>query len=380
MENKFFREIKNQFGFGAMRLPMKDGQVDTEEMTKMVDAFLEAGFNYFDTAHGYLGGKSEVALRECLTSRYPREAYVLTNKLSTHFFTKEEDLEPLFQSQLDACGVDYFDFFLMHAQDGSIYEKYKRCHAYEFALKKKEEGKIRHFGISFHDTAEVLDRILTEQPEIEIVQIQFNYIDYEDPSVQSRKVYEVCEKHQKPVIVMEPVKGGTLVNLPEAAQVVFDELQKEEEIKKSNATYAIRFAASFPYIAMVLSGMGSLEQMLDNTSAMKDFQPLNAREMKAIEEVREVFNHLDMIPCTACHYCVLDNDCPMNIAIPELFACFNRKNTFHSWNQDYYYNNVLTRDHGKASDCIKCGMCEAICPQHLSIRSLLEDVAKEFEH
>lgn len=379
VQNKFFSEIKGTFGFGCMRLPMKNGNIDTAQMNQMVDIFLAGGLNYFDTAHGYLGGKSETALRECLTSRYPREQYILTNKLSTHFFNKEADLEPLFRAQLEACGVDYFDFYLMHAQDGAIFEKFKRCHAYEFGLQKKSEGKIRHFGISFHDKADVLERILTEYPQIEAVQIQFNYIDYEDASVESRKVYEVCEKHHKPVIVMEPVKGGTLVSLPDAAQKIFDELQEGKQVKSSNASYAIRFAAGFENIAMVLSGMSTIEQMEDNVSFMKDFKPLDEAEQEAIVRVRDVFRSMSMIPCTSCHYCVLDNDCPRKIRIPELFSCYNLKTTFHNWNQDYYYSNILTRDSGKASDCIKCGKCEKICPQHLPIRELLVKVADEFE-
>ena len=241
--NKFFSKIQKNFGFGCMRLPMKNGEVDHEELTKMVDTFMERGFNYFDTAHGYVGGKSEIALRECLTSRYPREAYVLTDKLSTHHFNRQEDIRPLFESQLAACGVEYFDFYLMHAQDRNIFEKFKKCRAYETALEFLAEGKIKHFGISFHDRAEVLEQILTEYPQIEVVQIQFNYVDYEDEAVESRKVYEVCEKHGKPVIVKEPVKGGSLVNLPPDAQKILDDLHGG-----SNASYAIRFAASFPNI------------------------------------------------------------------------------------------------------------------------------------
>ncbi len=209
-----FPEMRRKFGFGCMRLPMQGEKVDGQAMCAMVDAFLAAGFNYFDTAHGYLSGKSETALRECLTKRYPRSAYLLTDKLTGNFFEKEEDIRPFFESQLAACGVDYFDFYLMHAQNKDIYAKFKRCHAYEQGLQLKAEGKIRHFGISFHDTAEVLEQILTEYPQIEVVQIQLNYLDFEDPAVQSRRCYEVCCKHGKPVIVMEPVKGGSLVNLP----------------------------------------------------------------------------------------------------------------------------------------------------------------------
>ena len=374
MTNKFFPEIHGKFGFGCMRLPMQNGKVDLPQFTQMVDTFLDAGLNYFDTAHGYLGGKSETALRDALTSRHPREKYILTNKLSTHFFTREDQIRPLFEEQLKACGVDYFDFYLMHAQDGAIFEKYKKCRAYEIALELKAEGKIRHFGISFHDKADVLDRILTEYPQIEAVQMQFNYVDYEDPSVESRKVYETAVKHGKPVIVMEPVKGGSLVNLPEEAQKVFDALHGG-----SNASYALRFAAGFENMMMVLSGMSTIEQMKENVSFMAEPAPLNDEEQAAVDKVRNIFSSMSMIPCTACHYCVLDNDCPKKIQIPELFSCYNLKTTFHSWNQDYYYNNILTRDHGKASDCLKCGKCEKICPQHLPIRKLLEQVAQEFE-
>ena len=373
MKNKFFPEINGKFGFGCMRLPMVNGEVDMPQFCEMVDAFLDSGLNYFDTAHGYLSGKSELALREGLTSRYPRDRYILTNKLSTHFFTQEDQIRSLFEEQLRACGVEYFDFYLMHAQDGEIFEKYKRCRAYEIALELKEEGKIRHFGISFHDRAEVLDRILTEYPQIEAVQIQFNYLDYEDPSVESRKAYETAEKHGKPVIVMEPVKGGSLVNLPEEAQRVLDDMHGG-----SNASYALRFAAGFENMMMVLSGMSTVEQIRENVGFMAEPVSLNEEEQEAIRRVREIFSSLNMIPCTACHYCVLDNDCPKNIPIPELFSCYNLKTTFHSWNQDYYYT-IQTRDRGKASECLKCGKCERICPQHLEIRKLLVQVAQEFE-
>ena len=373
MTNKFFPEIRGKFGFGCMRLPMKDGEVDLPQFCEMVDAFIASGLNYFDTAHGYLGGKSETALREGLTSRYPRDRYILTNKLSTHFFTKEEQIRPLFEEQLRACGVEYFDFYLMHAQEAAIFEKYKKCRAYETAFALKEEGKVRHVGISFHDRAEVLDHILTEYPQIEAVQIQFNYLDYEDPSVESRKVYETAAKHGKPAIVMEPIKGGSLIDLPKDAQQVFDELHGG-----SNASYALRFAAGFENMMMVLSGMSTIGQLRENVSFMAEPQPLCEKELAAIDKVRRVFASLSIIPCTACHYCVLDNDCPKKIQIPELFSCYNRKTVFHSWNQDYYYN-IQTRDHGKASDCLKCGKCERICPQHLPIRKLLEQVAQEFE-
>lgn len=379
MDNTF-TEIKKNFGFGCMRLPMVDGEVDMEQFKKMVDLFLEEGFNYFDTAHGYLDGKSELALREGLTSRYPRDRYLLVNKLTSMYFHKEEEIRPFFENQLKWCGVDYFDVYLMHAQNAAEFEKYKKCHAYETALQLKEEGRIRHFGISFHDKAVVLDQILTEYPQVEIVQIQFNYLDYEDPSVEARKVYEVCRKHNKPVLVMEPVKGGSLVKLPENAQKIFDDLNEEEGTQMSNASYAIRYAAGFDGMKVVLSGMSDLQQMKDNLSYMKEFQPLNAKEKDAVAKVVEVFHGLDMIPCTACHYCVDENHCPKHIRIPDVFACLNSKKAFNDWNMDIYYSSVLSANgSGKASECIGCGGCERVCPQHLEIRKLLGDVAATFE-
>lgn len=379
MDNTF-TEIKKNFGFGCMRLPMVDGEVDMEQFKQMVDLFLEEGFNYFDTAHGYLDGKSELALREGLTSRYPRDRYLLVNKLTSMYFHKEEEIRPFFENQLKWCGVDYFDVYLMHAQNAAEFEKYKKCHAYETALQLKEEGRIRHFGISFHDKAVVLDQILTEYPQVEIVQIQFNYLDYEDPSVEARKVYEVCRKHNKPVLVMEPVKGGSLVKLPEDAQKIFDDLNEEEGTQMSNASYAIRYAAGFDGMKVVLSGMSDLQQMKDNLSYMKEFQSLNAKEKEAVAKVVEVFHGLDMIPCTACHYCVDENHCPKHIRIPDVFACLNSKKAFNDWNMDIYYSSVLSANgSGKASECIGCGGCERVCPQHLEIRKLLGDVAATFE-
>ena len=365
-------KVKKNFGFGCMRLPMNGDQVDIAETTRMVDEFLAQGFNYFDTAHGYIGGKSELALKECLTSRYPREAYSLTDKLTDSYFKTETDIRPFFESQLEACGVDYFDFYLMHAQNADNFKKFKACRAYETAFALKAEGRIRHVGLSFHDRAEVLDQILTEYPQIEVVQIQFNYLDYDDIAVQSRKCYEVCRKHGKPVLVMEPVKGGSLVNLPEEAKKVLDDLHGG-----SPASYAIRFAAGFPGMMMVLSGMSDLEQMKDNLSYMRDFKPLNETELAAVNKVQEIFHKMNMIPCTACRYCV--EGCPKQISIPDLFAIMNIKQLHHDWNADYYYEEVHTAPGRRASDCLKCGKCEKICPQHLPIRKLLEEIAKEFD-
>ena len=366
-----FAEVKKNFGFGCMRLPMKDGEVDREETSRMVDTFLGNGFNYFDTAHGYLDGKSELALKDCLTGRYPRDRYLLTNKLTNSFFQKQEDIRPFLESQLEACGVAYFDFYLMHAQNAEVFKYFKECRAYETAFEMKAEGKIRHVGLSFHDRPEVLEQILTEYPQIEIVQIQFNYVDYDNPTVQSRACYEVCRKFGKPVIVMEPVKGGNLVNLPEKAAEILRELHGG-----SLASYAIRFAAGFPGIMMVLSGMSNLAQMQDNISYMKNFMPLNETELAAVERVQEIFKSMNLIPCTACHYCT--EGCPQHIAIPDLFATMNSKKLYKDWNADYYYG-IHTGPGRRASDCLKCGKCEKACPQHLPIRQLLEGVAKGFE-
>ena len=353
--------VKKNFGFGCMRLPMIGEEVDIEQTKQMVDAFLDAGFNYFDTAHGYIQGKSEKALKTCLTSRYPREKYILTDKLTANYFKTEADIRPFFESQLEICGVEYFDFYLMHAQGLVNYDHFKECRAYETAFELKKEGKIRHVGISFHDRAEVLERILTEYPEIEVVQIQFNYIDYDDPAVQSRKCYEVCRKFNKPVIVMEPVKGGNLVNLPENAKAVLEDLHGG-----SPASYAIRFVAGFPGMMMVLSGMSNMEQMQDNISFMRDFKPLDETERAAVEKVQEIFHSKNLIPCTACRYCT--DGCPKHISIPDLFAIMNTKQIHHDWNADCYYEDVYTAPGRKASDCLKCGKCEKVTPMDEMIR------------
>ena len=361
--NPHFPEIKKNFGFGMMRLPMVGEEVDLEQTCKMVDAFVEAGFNYFDTAHPYIQGKSEQAVKHCIADRYPRESFVLANKLSFNCFETEADVRPLVESQLEICGVEYFDFFLMHAVNLTRYEKYKDCRCFEIAQELKAEGKLRHVGMSFHDSAENLDKILTWHPELEFVQIQFNYVDYEDSKVQSRACYEVCRKHNKPMIIMEPVKGGSLINLPEAAA---------ELLTTGNAaSYALRFAASFDGIAMVLSGMSNTQQMEDNLSFMTDFKPMTAEEYETVAKIRTIYQAQHKIPCTACRYCT--DGCPAGIPIPDIFACMNRKRANEGEPEKDY-----AAFESNASACIGCGQCEGACPQNLQIRDLLKEVEKAF--
>ena len=369
--SKFFAEVKKNLGFGCMRLPSKGDAIDVEQTKQMVDEFIASGFNYFDTAHGYLSERSEPTLKTCLTSRYPRESYLLTDKLSDAYFKKEADIRPFFELQLQTCGVEYFDFYLMHAQSRRNYDQYKQCRAYETAFQLKAEGKVKHVGLSFHDTADFLDQILTDYPQIEVVQLQLNYLDFDDPAVQSRLCYDVCVKHGKPVIVMEPIKGGHLINLPTNALPLIDSLGV------TPANLALRFAASLDNVFMVLSGMSSIEQMRENVSFMKEFVSLTERETTVAHQIAAIFKGLNIIPCTACRYCV--DGCPKQISIPDLFACLNTKRHINDWNADYYYNNVHTKNRGKASDCVKCGKCEKACPQSLKIRELLEEVVGEFE-
>ena len=348
MQNPYFDFIHNHFGFGCMRLPMVGDKVDIPQTTKMVDAFLARGFNYFDTAHGYIGGKSELAVKECLTSRYPRDSYILTDKLSPNFFNTEAEIRPYFESMLEACGVEYFDFFLLHSLTAGNYPHYTGNRAFEIAAELKAEGKVRHVGISFHDKADVLDMILSEQPAIEVVQLQFNYADYNDDEVQAKKCLEVCRKFGKDVIVMEPVRGGSLVALPEEAKELL------ESTGKSCAEYAVRYAASHEGIFMVLSGMSNMEQLVDNIRTFEERKPLNEAETKAVFEVAEGLKNT--VPCTACRYCV--DGCPMGLDIPFLLSVYN----------DLRYAPVINTtlriealpESKKPDVCVGCGKCSKI--------------------
>ena len=365
-----FDKVKKKLGFGAMRLKMNGDEVDVEEFKRMVDAFLDAGFNYFDTAHGYIDGKSELAVRECLTSRHNRESFVLADKLSEWYVSEETDVLPFFEKQLERCGVDYFDFYLLHSVNRTNYEKYKACNAFEIVKNLKAQGKIRHIAMSFHDTADVLDKILSEQPVVEAVQLQINYLDFDDPGIQSKACYDVAVKHGKKVIVMEPVKGGRLAILPDRAAKVFDTLGGG-----SYASYAIRYAASYPEVMMVLSGMGSMDMLNDNISTMSNFVPLNERELAATDKARAIIREVNQISCTKCNYCT--EVCPQEIRIPEIFAAYNGFVAAQATRAEA--TAALPTEGGKAADCIACGACEGVCPQKIEIRKNLAVIAKRLK-
>lgn len=354
---------EKRFGFGMMRLPMieKDGQkqVDTEQVCRMTDLFLTAGFRYFDTAHGYLHGMSEKAVRDCVATRYPRSSFLLTNKLSAPFFKSREDIRPLFDRQLKACGVDYFDLYLMHSLVKENYPHFKACRAFETALRLKEEGLIRHLGFSFHDSPEMLDEILTEYPETETVQIQLNYLDAEDEQVQGMKAYEVCRKHGKPVIVMEPVKGGRLVDLPANAAELLDAKGQ------SRAGFALRYAAGFDNVSMILSGMSDLSQMKDNIRTMAYPRPLDEEEQETLHQVTAILRGEGTIACTDCEYCL--SECPKHIPIPTIFGYMNER-----LRDESAVPPALDTTQGNPEDCIACRKCEKVCPQHLPIPLLMK--------
>ena len=362
-----FDNIKNKLGFGCMRLKMTDGKVDYDEFNRMIDAFIDAGFNYFDTAHGYIDGKSEIAIRECLTSRYKREDYILADKLSEWFFENENEIEPLFEKQLKNCGVEYFDFYLSDCLTRDSYPKHKKCNSFEIVKKLKQQGKIKHIAMSFHDTADVLDMILTEQPDIEAVQLQINYLDYDDPSVQSKACYDVAVKHGKKVIVMEPVRGGYLANLPDKAAKELDKLNGG-----SYASFALRYAASYPEVFMVLSGMGSTEMMQDNINTFTNFVPFSNEEYKTADKLREIIREVRQIPCTGCSYCT--DVCPKNIPIPELFSLYNK--VLSAKITEGQAKESFPKNKTSASDCIKCGKCEGVCPQSIEIKKHIEEISK----
>jgi hypothetical protein len=371
--------MDKKFGFGCMRLPLLDKNNQTSfdytTLNMLVDTFLEKGFTYFDTAYTYHGFRAEEAVREALVKRHKRDEYTLATKMPMRDFQSAEDMERIFAEQLANCGVEYFDYYLLHNVGVNAYKKARQFDTFGFVQKKKREGRIKNVGISFHDTPELLDKILTDHPELDFVQLQINYIDWENPGIQSRRCHEVAGKHGKPIVVMEPCKGGNLALVPEKAE----RFMKEYNPTASVPSWAIRFAASQEGVMMVLSGMNTMEQVLDNASYMADFVPLNKEEYEVIRQVVDIINEDTAIPCTNCRYC--EKECPRNIAIPDYFALYNstkRAVTGNISSQFVYYIN-LTASHGSAGDCIECRQCENACPQHLKIPELLKEVSTTFD-
>ena len=353
-----------KLGFGLMRLPRnEDNTIDVPQTAKMVDMFLDAGGWYFDTAYAYAG--SEEAIKKALVERYPRERYTLASKLIVMGNdVTEESAKKEFEISLERSGAGYFDYYLLHALQRTNWKKYDEFHLWDYVRQLKADGKIRHYGFSFHADPELLEEILSNHPDVDFVQLQINYADWENPGVQSKRNLEICRKYGKPVVVMEPVKGGILADpIPSVKEIL------EKENNGSCSSWALRFVASQDNIEMVLSGMSSVAQMEDNLSAMKDFKPLDAHEEEVIRAAQKALDADQSIPCTACHYCT--KGCPMNIPIPEIFTVENRKKGSPEFRTKREYT-IVTADRGKASDCIACGQCENACPQHLPIISLLE--------
>ena len=371
------KDMPKKLGFGCMRLPIigdKTENIDFDTFSKMVDTFMGQGFTYFDTAYPYHNEKSEEAVRKCLVERYPRDSFLLADKMPVWLVKTNEDYQKIFDTQLERTGATYFDFYLLHALNKERFDFLQETGGFEFGTKMKAEGKVKNLGFSFHDSAEVLDEILTAHPEVDFVQLQINYFDWNSINVQSGDCYAVAEKHNVPIIVMEPVKGGTLANLIGKPAELLQELNPEA----SYASYAIRFVASLPNVMMVLSGMSTMEQMLDNTSYMKDFVPLTSKEKDVIKKVTSALEEMKSIRCTSCQYCV--KGCPKQIRIPSIFTVYNMSMQFGITDSiRRQYREVTGEERGKASDCIACGKCEQQCPQHLSIRELLKEVASSLE-
>ena len=358
-------EKKNdlKLGFGLMRLPkLEDGSIDIEQTKTMADMFIEAGGTYFDTAFVYDRGGSEEAFRKAVVERYPRESYTIATKLNVRVCPDDEAAaKQEFFTSLERIGAGYFDYYLLHAVQRDNLHIYDKFGIWDFVKEQKAKGLIKHWGFSYHADPELLEKILTDHPDAEFVQLQINYADWENPTVWSRENYEVVRKHGLPVVIMEPVKGGSLVKLPEKAQEIF----READPDASFASWAIRFAASLDGILTVLSGMSNTEQMADNLSFMRNFRPLDENDLELIEKVRKIIGTDLTIPCTACHYCT--DGCPMQIPIPEIFELANSNILAHDTPRAKRGYQLVTEGKGKASDCVECGQCELACPQHLGV-------------
>ena len=364
-----------KLGFGFMRLPkLPDGSMDMPQIEQMVDLYMQRGFTYFDTAYVYDGGASETALRRALVERYPREHYQVATKLSLMSLERAEDGPHMFETSCARLGLDVIDFYLLHNVSRERDAKADRFGVWNYVNKLKAEGRIRHLGMSFHDTADVLDDVLTRHPEVEFVQLQINYADWENPRIQSRLCYETARRHSKPIVIMEPVKGGALARLnPEAAAILHDAAPEA-----SAASWAIRFAASLDGIITVLSGMSTLEQVADNTAYMQTLRPMTDSERETVFAAAAVLRRSAAVGCTACRYCVAG--CPEKINIPMFFDLYNDYLTYHQLAQVKNTYALYTRgDAGCASDCASCGACETVCPQHLPVRIYLDKVAAVFD-
>ena len=372
MADSYLGESIKKLGFGLMRLPMIGEEIDMEQTKRMVDTFMEKGFTYFDTAYVYIGGKSEVALKEAVVDRYPRDSFQCATKLPLWDLKEPQEMEKIFKESLDRAGLEYYDFYLLHAMSAERVAKADELGAWDFMKRLKAEGRAKHIGFSFHDTAEALEDILKAHPEMEFVQLQINYVDWESESVQSRKCYEVARKYNKPVIIMEPVRGGSLAIMPPQVQQVF----KEAEPENSVASWAVRYCASLEGIVTVLSGMSTEEQLNDNVSYMENFRPLNEGERATVQKVVDILNSLPTIPCTACKYCV--DGCPQKINIPGIFKAMNDLTLYNNEvTARRSYDNAVGEG-GKAGDCIQCGACEAHCPQKIEIIETLKKAAETF--
>ena len=363
----------SKLGFGLMRLPKdKQGQIKLDEVQRMVDSYMERGFNYFDTAYVYEG--SEEAIRQTLVEKYPRDVYTLADKLPAWKLTCQEDVERIFQESLNRTGVDYFDFYLLHSVEKSHYPTYEKYQCFDFIQEMKKQGKIKYMGFSFHDDADFLDKVLTEHPEINFVQLQFNYLDWKNGVIQSRRNYEVARKHHKPIVVMEPIKGGTLASFSDDIEKIY----KDYAPQKSIASWALRYVASLEGVMTILSGMSNAQQMNDNLDTMTHFEKINNEEAKLIKQVTDQVLSYPTIPCTKCRYCT--PGCPMHIQIPDLFTAYNSAKMYgENRRYDTYYKDHSTGDYQPAKACIACGQCESVCPQHLEIISLLKEVSEVFD-